>query len=280
MTTGNNMTQKLNNVDTLSHSRLYALNQQSLQQWNTADNTLSSLNNKISFVDLNAKKRNETQANSLIVKSLVQKNIEKIWISYQQSFPQAFANNKNLLRTTPKIRFVTSPEELKKIDPEANPKIRVAFTGSKQPNMIFIYLPGAVERLKEDGSNEIIAVTAHELMHNLTSAMGIRARNDTIFKNDLSQIITLRMDTHKGELTAFSVLDLLREGSADTLSIMTTKINTKNIRYKSYRDLSQELIKIVGINTYKKALIENDYDSYKTLIKAALRVKSKYDKLL
>jgi hypothetical protein len=237
---------------------------------------------KISFADLSkAHKVSDTDR----IKALTQYSVEHYWPIYKKRYPEAFANNPRLKSSTPEIIYLHTPAELKKIS-DLKPEYTLAFVQAANPNKIYTYVPTSIIDMKKKGANEVIATATHELMHSITNAFIRRTDNDTTIGkkethrgagNQLNTKITLPLNKNKGEENEFTIQTMLIEGIAELLSTSVTNINSKSVSYRPIRELSKKLIDIVGMDTYKKALIANNPKAYQTVIKAALILKQKYD---
>ena len=251
-----------------------------LTRWLIATQPVDS---KIAIADLNAKKRVEHEIVEL--KETIQKNVAEIWINYQKKFPEAFMNNARLSKTTPEVIFYSCLEDIKKKYPTVTSDGVVAFVNSGEPNKICFHTPRNFEDYKKIGLSEVKATIAHELMHSLTNntvtriTVDLEGKKQTYkgVKNHLEQKFTLPSHGHSREIQIFTIADLLKEGSADVLSMMVTGITSKHDPYRPYRVLTKELMGMVGLKTYKKAFLENDRPSYMAVIKQALKLKEIYD---
>jgi hypothetical protein len=228
---------------------------------------------KIAFADLSkAHKVSDTDR----IKALTQYSVEHYWPIYKKRYPEAFANNPHLKSSAPEIIYLYTPAELKKIS-DLKPEYTLAFVQAKNPNKIYTYVPTSIIDMKKKGANEVIATATHELMHSITNAFIRRTDNDTTIGkkethhgagSQLNTMITLPLSKNKGEENEFTIRTMLIEGAAELLSASVTNINSKSVSYRPIRELSQKLIDMVGMDTYKKALIANNAKAYQTVIKA------------
>ncbi len=262
-------------------------NQPQVNLWNDA-NKAQALNQKIAFVDLSRAKRKPVPT---WLETVATKAAEKYWRIYQDKYPNAFKNTSYLSKKTPIVRMITSSEELKKIYPEANPLSLSAFVNSDRPDIINIFAPVTNLSAMVQGEKLIDSHVAHELMHSLTNGMIRRSYRDIsgygfneTYPNagkDLKQEITVPSSTNFGQVTKFTVEKLLVEGGAEFFSKRESKFTSIDSTYRVLHQLSKELVadKDIGFETYKKALVENDPVAYQKVIKAALRLKTRYDKI-
>jgi hypothetical protein len=234
---------------------------------------------KIVFADL-SKKLSDAEKVKLITKDA----IAKYWPILVKKHPAAFKNNPNLKKTIPEVIFINTPQELYKIDPSQKGKESWAFVSPNLPNTIYVYMPTSIDALKNLGANQISANAAHEMVHSITNASFKRINADKVcsgtyrdVNRDVIQTITLPALTREGEKLTFTVADLLQEGVAESDSIQTTGIDSKNTYYQPYREITAKLISRVTRKTYNKAMFENDATAYQTVVKAAVILKQEYD---
>lgn len=256
-------------------------------QWQSVADATKPVSNKVAVADLNAKKRAERKLEQEIasLKNFINENVAETWLEYQKQFPEAFENNSRLKRMTPQVIFYGKVEDIQKQFPDITSGT-VAFVCSAEPNRIYFNITLNLDDIKKIGSKEIKATIAHELMHSLNNNTINRIQNDLKGKElsykdvrrDLNQMFTLPYIGHKNENIIFSVADLLKEGSADILSINAIGQESQHTPYKPFREISKKLLQRVTLRTYKKAFLENDSAAYMSVIKAALELKTVYDR--
>ena len=195
---------------------------------------------KTAFVDLSRK--NQKQLSEL--ETFVNKTAYDVWLFYQKEYPEAFKNNPKLFKTTPKIVFIKTKEDLKGVySYSGNHDMVNAYVRSNDPKTFYVYTPNNDLGWFKENKDYIKQTVAHELMHIVTNATVARTQSEglryNIFwewktsletypgaKRDLAQIISIPSLVNFGQITKFPLSQMLIEGVADVLSTKIKKLES------------------------------------------------------
>jgi hypothetical protein len=231
------------------------------------------------------------QGNIDLVKKTAIAARDKVCVLYADTYPAAFKATLSQTAPCAKIFLINNQEEANASGKTADIRDVNAYVLRENPQGIYLNVPRIAKNIENLGEDSAVSTIAHEMVHLLTMPLSNRMDGDIKIKNGtvtgsetfpgagaaLSQSFTIPENGANTRIVDISIVKMINEGMADTLSIPVTGIESHNDAYQSYRDLNKELIGIVGMDTYKRAALENDPVAYKTLIDGALQLKSKYD---
>ncbi len=234
-----------------------------------------------------------TQASPVQIKAFAATFVSDCWKSYATKYPEAFRSGTGLSKTkAPKLVFLSTEAEFVKAFAqnagEQNAGEIVAFVKSNEPGLICVYTPNLVKYANTRDGSLLKSVLSHELIHSLTIPLFLRIQNDRQLggtsktyggvTEDLKLYFDFGRTRSKGALSGFTVRELITEFAADHYSTKATGLKYFGVAYAQIRSTGDKLVRIVGEDVFRKAVLANDPVAYKKVVKAAAGLQAQNEK--
>ena len=212
------------------------------------------------------------------VKTFATSYVEQCWKDYAKLYPEAFAARGKLAKTTPELVFVPTQAEFDKaFGSRTDTENMIGFVQRDDPSRVYVHTANLVKHANKLGPNYVKSTMSHELIHNLSHPVVMRIANDMKgpyascpgVQKDLA--LTFNFDRIKapGIKEAFSVRELIMEFGAEHFASEATGLSSYSVAYAPVRATGDKLLKIVGEDVFRKAVLGNDPVAYRKVVEAA-----------
>ena len=204
--------------------------------------------------------------------------VDKCWKDYAKVFPEACATRANQASATPKLVFIRNQTEFDDHFGSSSDTLdMIAFVKQGDPTRVYVHSNNLAKYANKFGPNYVKTIFAHELIHCLTNAVNERLRDDRSGESGADGALRKSLDLYfffdsrksPGILSSFSVQELVTEFAAEHFANKVTGIQSFSVAYVPVRATGKKLLQLVGEQSFRKAVFENNPVAYRRVIAAA-----------
>ena len=212
------------------------------------------------------------------IKTSAKRYVEQCWKDYARLYPEAFSALGSRSKTTPELVFLDTQAEVNKAAGRTNDtEDLIAFVVRDDPSRVYVHTTNFVSHVHDLGPDYAKTTLSHELIHSLTNPVLMRMDGDlrktTASYPGVNEDLRLKFEYDSNKtpalITSFSVRKLIAEFSADYFADKATGSTRFGGTYRLMRDAGKKLLRIVGEDVYRKAVLGNDPVAYRKVVEAA-----------